>query len=144
MGRWLGVDYGEKRVGLAVSDESGILATPWRIAEVLSPKQAARAVREACAEIEAVGIVVGLPLNMNGTIGFKAEEVNVFCERLRRSVNVPVEIWDERLSTSMVERVLLEADMSRGKRRKVRDKLAAQVILQGWLDAKQNELERDE
>ena len=144
MGRWLGVDYGEKRVGLAVSDESGILATPLRIADVLSPKQAARAVREACAEIEAVGIVVGLPLNMNGTIGFKAEEVNVFCERLRRSVNVPVETWDERLSTSMVERVLLEADMSRGKRRKVRDKLAAQVILQGWLDAKQNELERDE
>jgi putative Holliday junction resolvase len=144
MGRWLGVDYGEKRVGLAISDESGILATPLRIAEVLSPKQAARAVREACAEIEAVGIVVGLPLNMNGTIGFKAEEVNAFCERLRRSVNVPVETWDERLSTSMVERVLLEADMSRGKRRKVRDKLAAQVILQGWLDAKQNELERDE
>lgn len=144
MGRWLGVDYGEKRVGLAISDESGILATPLRIADVLSPKQAARAVREACAEIEAVGIVVGLPLNMNGTIGFKAEEVNVFCERLRRSVNVPVETWDERLSTSMVERVLLEADMSRGKRRKVRDKLAAQVILQGWLDARQNELERDE
>jgi len=144
MGRWLGVDYGEKRVGLAISDESGILATPLRIADVLSPKQAARAVREACAEIEAVGIVVGLPLNMNGTIGFKAEEVNVFCERLRRSVNVPVETWDERLSTSMVERVLLDADMSRGKRRKVRDKLAAQVILQGWLDAKQNELERDE
>jgi putative Holliday junction resolvase len=57
---------------------------------------------------------------------------------------VPVETWDERLSTSMVERVLLEADMSRGKRRKVRDKLAAQVILQGWLDARQNELERDE
>ncbi|MBL7115608.1 MAG: Holliday junction resolvase RuvX [Kiritimatiellae bacterium] len=144
MGRWLGVDYGEKRVGLAVSDESGILATPLRIADVLSVKQAARAVREACAEVEAVGIVVGMPLNMNGTIGFKAEEVNTFCERLRRSVNVPVETWDERLSTSMVERVLLEADMSRGKRRKVRDKLAAQVILQGWLDARQNELERDE
>ena len=64
-------------------------------------------------------------MNMNGTIGFKAEEVNVFCERLRRSVNVPVETWDERLSTSMVERVLLDADVSRGKRRKVRDKLAA-------------------
>lgn len=135
MARALGVDYGEKRVGLAVSDPAGIVATPLRTASVDSDEDAVRAVAEACAETEAGLVVVGLPLNMDNTRGPAAEKVEAFAARLRNVVDVDVHLWDERLSTALVERALLEADMSRKKRRQKRDRLAAQVILQGYLDA---------
>jgi putative Holliday junction resolvase len=80
-------------------------------------------------------IVVGLPLNMNGTPGPMSQKVDAFVAKLRERMGVPVITWDERLSTMMAERVLLEADMSRRRRKAVRDKVAAQVILQGFLDS---------
>jgi putative Holliday junction resolvase len=137
MNRVLGVDYGEKRIGLAVSDPLGMLATPLRTAEVSGTAQALDAVTEACREKEAECVVVGLPLNMDGTAGPMAEKVEAFVAVLRERLSVPVETWDERLSTAQVERSLLDADLSRRKRKGVRDKLAAQVILQGFLDSRQ-------
>jgi putative Holliday junction resolvase len=132
----LGVDYGGRRVGLALGDELGILATPLRVLEVSSEKEAVAGVVAVCREFGVECVVVGMPFNMNGTWGEMAERVAVFVQRLAEAAALPVTTWDERLSSSLVERVLLDADMSRGKRRKVRDKLAAQVILQSYLDAR--------
>jgi putative Holliday junction resolvase len=135
MARVLGVDYGEKRIGLAVSDPEGLIATPLGVQDVTSRKDAVDAVRRAAGENGAERIVVGLPLNMDGSAGPMAEKVQVFVERLRTRIGLPVDTWDERLSTRLVERTLIEADVSRRKRKGLRDKLAAGVILQGYLDA---------
>lgn len=135
MARLLGVDLGEKRVGLAVSDTGGILATPLRVLHVTSPNDAVRQVVEACAEVGAEGVVLGLPRNMDGTEGPKARESRAFAERLGVAAALTVTLWDERLTTSLVERVLLDSDVSRRRRREVVDKLAAQAILQSYLDA---------
>ena len=137
MSRMLGVDFGERRVGLAVSDALGMLATPWRTVEVSGRREAVEGVVKACEETEAEQIVVGLPLNMDGTHGPMVEKVDAVVADLRGRVSVPVVTWDERLSSSLVERMLLEADVSRARRKQVRDKLAAQVILQGYLDSLQ-------
>lgn len=135
MSRTLGVDYGDRRVGLAISDELGMMSTPLCVLDVLSEKQAVAGVVAACRERGVARVVVGLPLNMNGTRGEMVDRVEAFVKRLAVASGLPVATWDERLSSSLVERVLLDADMSRGKRKKVRDKLAAQVILQSYLDA---------
>lgn len=134
--RTLGIDFGERRVGVAVSDHEGILATPLTVLNVTNSKQAVARISEICSAEEAEQIVVGLPLNMNGSSGEMAEKVNVFIAKLTTAVNVPIVTWDERLSTAMVERAMLEADLTSEKRKRVRDKLAAQVILQGYLDSR--------
>jgi putative Holliday junction resolvase len=133
--RTLGIDYGERRVGVAVSDPLGMLATPLTVVTVDHVKQAVTAIRDLCAEHDAGCVVVGLPLNMDGTRGPMVEVVEAFVEKLQAVVSCNVVTWDERLSTSQVERTLLEADLSRQRRKDVRDKLAAQVILQAYLDA---------
>jgi putative Holliday junction resolvase len=135
--RTLGIDYGEKRVGVAISDEEGIIATPLCILEVKSVKDAVSQTVGMCKEREAEQIVVGLPLNMNGTVGPSAEAALAFVEALAAKVDTPIATEDERLTTKLVERVLLQGDVSRAKRKKVRDKLAAQAILQGYLDRAQ-------
>jgi putative Holliday junction resolvase len=135
MARLLGVDLGEKRVGLAVSDTGGILATPLRVLHVTSPNDAVRQVAAACVEVGAEGVVLGLPRNMDGTEGPKARESRTFAEKLGAAAALSVTLWDERLTTSLVERVLLDSDVSRRRRREVVDKLAAQAILQSYLDA---------
>lgn len=135
MSRVLGIDYGERRLGFAVSDSDGIIAMPLRVVELRTDTQAFEEIRRICKETGAEKIVVGLPLNMNGTKGPIAAKVESFVEQLTKLLDIPVEKWDERLSTSAAERVLLEADISRRKRKAVRDKLAAQIILQGYLDA---------
>jgi putative Holliday junction resolvase len=134
--RILGVDYGQKRIGFAVSDDEGILAVPSRMVEVDTPSAAIEATRVAANETSCGRIVVGLPVNMNGSFGPAAVAVRAFAEALRASVSVPVDLWDERLSTAQVEKSLIEQDVSRAKRKKVRDKMAAQVILQGYLDSR--------
>ena len=136
--RILGVDYGERRVGFAVSDPMGTIAFPLHVAEVKSDRDSVEAVRDAVAEFQIEQVVVGLPLNMDGTRGPMVEKVDAFITSLENALDCPVSTWDERLSTGLVERTLLEADISRRKRKQVRDKLAAQVILQGYLDAHQD------
>lgn len=137
-----GLDVGDRRIGVAVSDEMGWTAQGL---EVLTRSQLAadlEALRACLAPYEPSTIVVGLPKNMNGTIGPQAEKVLAFARAVESALGVPVVMWDERLSTVGAERVLLEADLSRAKRRKVIDKAAAVFILQGYLDGLQRSASR--
>jgi len=137
--RILGLDIGSKRIGIAVSDELGFTAqgldTLVRKDLESDLARISDLVTEYCAE----EIVVGMPYNMNGSEGPQALSVRAIMEEIGGRIDVPVLEWDERLSTIAAERALLEADMSRSKRRKVIDKLAAVVILQGYLDRRRNE-----
>ena len=135
MGRILGIDYGTKRMGVAISDAMAMLSTPVSVEQVRSMEEAVASASRIAKERGVVKIVVGIPVNMNGTHGPMALEAAKFVELLRTASGLPVDITDERLSTSLVERMLLDADVSRERRKDVRDKLAAQVILQGYLDA---------
>jgi len=137
MGRILGIDYGTKRVGIAISDPTAMLATPLSVETVQSVDEAISAVCRIARDRGVVKIVVGIPINMNGSSGPMALEAGKFVELLRTASGLTVDITDERLSTSLVERMLVDADVTRGRRKEVRDKLAAQVILQGYLDAQE-------
>ena len=134
--RIMGLDVGTKRIGVAMSDELFFTAqgaeTIYRTA-LDSDLERIRKVAEANGVGE---IVVGLPISMNGTHSAKTKEVIEFMGSLEKSVKIPVRAWDERLTTVQAERVLLEADTSRAKRKKSIDKLAAQLILQNYLDSR--------
>ncbi len=132
--RILGLDIGSKRIGVAVSDELGLTAQGLRTLTFTDENSAVEVIKEIAEEYKVTEIVVGLPYNMDGTEGRQAEKVRSIMAAIERSVDLPVFEWDERLSTVAAERVLLEADMSRSKRRKVIDKIAAVLILQGYLD----------
>lgn len=134
--RILGLDVGTKRIGIAVSDELLITAQSVKTLERRALGRDLSAINDIIAEYGAAEIVVGLPLNMNGTYSAKTKEVIEFMDSLSKSVTIPVKTWDERLTTVQAERTLLEADLSRAKRKKVLDRLAAQVILQGYLDSR--------
>ncbi|MBT3194218.1 MAG: Holliday junction resolvase RuvX [Verrucomicrobia bacterium] len=141
--RTLGIDYGEKRVGVAISDPLGSIALGLCTLHIKGLKDAIAKVCEVCREKGVETIVVGLPLNMNGSAGPMAEKVEAFAARLGERTGLPIVMSDERLSSAMAERTLLEADMSRGKRKGVIDKMAAQVILQGHLDREGFEADLD-
>jgi putative Holliday junction resolvase len=135
-GRIVGIDFGEKNVGVAVSDELGFTAQGLGC---LRRRGDAKLLGELCGvvrEKQAGLIVVGLPRTMRGEIGEKAREAMRFAEKLREAAGVKVSLWDERLTTIQAERCMLEGDLSRGKRRKKRDMLAAQLILQSFLDSR--------
>ena len=131
--RVLSVDYGDRRMGLAVSDELGIAAHGLPTEEVRSPKQAARAVVRIAAELGAERIIVGLPLNMDGSHGPRAEATEEFCELCRRRTNVPVETFDERMSTVRAQSALHEMGLEARKQRSHVDRVAAVLILQDYL-----------
>ena len=122
-----------------MSDELGLTAQGLETLICRNPDFDVQRVADIARQYEAQEIVVGMPYNMNGTPGPQAEKVRRFVQRLESVVDVPVHEWDERLSTVAAERVLLEADLSRGKRRKLMDKVAAVIILQGYLDRKRYE-----
>ena len=132
--RIVGLDFGDVRLGFAVSDQTGIIAMPLRVVDLRNGVSAEESVRKVCEETGAEKLVIGLPVNMNASKGPMVTKVEAFIELLSKKLTIPIEKWDERLSTSLVERMLIDADMSRAKRKGVRDKLAAQVILQGYLD----------
>jgi putative Holliday junction resolvase len=135
--RILGIDYGQKRIGVAISDELGVVATPVGNVEENGINAAVAAIAKLVADRDVWKIIVGLPRNMDGSIGPKAQETLAFVEKLKTRVSVPVQTWDERLTTRAAERALIEADVSRKKRREAVDKMAAQLILQGYLDSQQ-------
>lgn len=137
--RILGLDIGSKRIGVSVSDELGLTAQGLETLICRNPDADVQRVADIARLYGAQEIVVGMPYNMNGTSGAQAEKVRRFVQRLESVVDVPVREWDERLSSVAAERVLLEADLSRGKRRKLMDKVAAVIILQGYLDRKRYE-----
>lgn len=133
-GKLLGLDLGTKTIGVAVSDALRYTATP--LETIRRTKFTADAARllELAAENDAVGLVLGLPLNMDGSEGPRAQSTRAFARNLGQKTALPVVFWDERLSTSAVTRMLIEADTRRDRRAEVVDKLAASYILQGFLD----------
>ena len=136
--RILGLDYGSKTVGVAVSDPLGLTAqsveTIWRKQENKLRQTLAR-IEELAAEYQAEKIVLGLPKNMNNTIGERAEKTLEFREMLERRTGLPVIMWDERLTTVEANRTLMEASVRRENRKQYLDQLAAVFILQGYLDS---------
>lgn len=134
--RILCLDIGTKRIGVAISDESGVLAQAKEVIERTDDSKAITRVMELSDEFKVGLVVVGLPVNMNGTMGIRAKDSSCFAEKIKKKTNLSVKMWDERLSTKEVEKVLIKASVSRKKRKKVIDKLAAQIILQGYLDSK--------
>ena len=135
--RTLGLDVGDRRIGIAMSDPLGFTAQRLTLLKRQSPEQDARAIETLVNEHEAQAVVMGLPLNMDGTVGDQAKKVMAFAETLKARLCCPVHLWDERLTTMQGERILLETDTSRRKRKQVIDQLAAQLILQHYLDASQ-------
>jgi len=127
--RILGVDPGQKRIGLAISDETGVLATPVGLARSVAE------VLRVAAERGAGKIVVGLPRRLNGAASEQTEQADRFRAALQAATNLPVEAWDERLTTVQAERALLEGNVRRSERKQKRDALAAQIMLQSYLDA---------
>jgi putative holliday junction resolvase len=132
--RTLGIDFGTKTIGLAVSDATGLISHGIGIVSCKNLKHDLRELQKKIEEYEVKKIVVGLPKNMDGSLGKSAQQVLVFVEKLKNRFALPVDTWDERLSTVEAERVLIHADTSRSKRKKVIDKVAATIILQGYLD----------
>jgi putative Holliday junction resolvase len=135
--RILGLDIGTKTIGVAVSDELSLTAQGLFTLKRKGIQSDIRELEKLIEEQSVERIVIGLPKNMNNTLGPSAKMVLSFIEELAKSVDLPVSTWDERLSTVAAEKVLLEADMSRKKRKQVIDKVAAQLILQGYLDSHQ-------
>jgi len=137
-GRLLGLDLGEKTIGLAISDRDRSLASPLETLRRSKFRKDAEALAATIAEREVAGLVLGLPVNMDGSEGPRCQSTRQFARNLEREagMTLPVAFWDERLSTAAVERLLIdEADMTRARRAEVVDKMAAAYILQGALDA---------
>ena len=136
--RTMGLDVGTKTVGIAVSDPFGWTAQGVETIPVNTEEEEYGLERldELVRQYEVTRFVVGYPKNMNNTVGPRGEASKAYAELLKERYGHPVELWDERLSTVAAERTLLEADMSRKKRAKVIDKMAAVMILQGYLDSK--------
>lgn len=137
-GRVMGLDVGDVRTGVAISDPMGIVASPHSVIPVKGIAADCDEVARLAKEQEVVEIVVGLPLDRNGEIGPQAKKVQQFLERLRAMVSVPVVTQDERYSSASAERALIAADVSRKGRKKLVDKVAAQQILQLYLDRRAN------
>jgi putative Holliday junction resolvase len=133
--RVLGLDIGEKRIGIAVSDELKCTAQGMQVLTRNGLADDLEALKKLVAVSEISEVVVGLPKNMDGSLGEAAQKVLSFAKTMEESLSIPVILWDERLTTSEATRLLVEADLSRAKRRKVVDKLAAVLILQGYLDS---------
>jgi len=139
--RILGIDYGTKRLGLALSDEDEILASPLPVRVRTGLADDLKFVSDLTVERGVGRIVLGLPLNMNGSRGEMARAVQAFAAELRNACDLPVVLFDERLTTSEAERVLIQADISRKKRKNLRDGLAAVLILQGYLDSQRSNID---
>ena len=137
-GRIMGLDDGDKTIGVSVSDLMGLTAQPVTTIKRVSKKKDIESLKEIIKEKQVIKIVSGLPKNMNGTLGPQGEKVLSFCEFLKEETKIEIEFFDERLSTVQAERSLLEGDISRQKRKKVIDMLAAVIILQGYLDRQKN------
>jgi len=132
--RILGIDLGEKRIGIAISDELGITAQGLPTIPSTTEDENLKKIKKLIDKYNVEKIILGLPKNMNGTLGKQAEKSLCFAQKIKNIHQVPVELEDERLSTSKAEKLLIQADRSRKKRKKVIDKMSAVIILQSYLD----------
>lgn len=133
-GALIGLDPGTKTIGVALSDATRLVANPLETIRRTKFKEDAARLAQLVGDHAVKGIIVGLPLNMDGSAGPRAQSVRAFVRNLSALFDVPISYWDERLSSVAAERVLLEADTSRRRRAEVIDKMAASIILQGALD----------
>ena len=132
--RLLGLDVGEKTIGLALSDAGRMIASPLETLSRISFKKDSAALKALVDKHKIGGLVIGYPLNMDATIGPRAQSTKQFAKNLEPLLKIPMLLWDERLSTMAVTRTMLEADLSRSRQAEVVDKMAASYILQGALD----------
>ena len=135
MGRLLGVDYGDRRLGFALSDPLGMIASAREVVTVEAPEHAANETVKRVKEWGAEGIVVGLPLNMDGTRGPAVQKVEAYVALLKARGTTPIHLWDERLTTKSAHDAMRESGVREKERRGLVDKVAAQILLQGYLDA---------
>ena len=134
--RLMGLDVGDKRIGIALSDEGALIASPRETLERSGNRKDIRHMLDLARREEISEIVVGMPFSLDGSLGPQAHKVERFVEALKSETDIRVTTWDERLSTVSAERALLEGDVSRAKRKKAIDRVAAAIILQGYLDSK--------
>lgn len=132
--RILGLDVGSKTIGVAISDPLGYTAQGITTIRRVKKEIDIESVKKICVEYSVETIVIGLPKNMNGSLGESGERMLEFCETIREATGIKVETWDERLTTVAAHKAMIEGDLSRGKRKKIVDKIAATFILQGYLD----------
>lgn len=136
----MGLDVGDKTIGVAMSDETGLIARGVEVIRRAGWERDLARLRALCDEYRVGEVVVGLPRRLNGSLGERAGRAMDFARKLHEALGLPVHTWDERLSTVAAERTLLEADMSRARRRKIIDRMAAAIILQGFLDSRRPHL----
>jgi putative Holliday junction resolvase len=132
--RYLGLDVGDRTIGVAVSDETATLATGLATIRRVGPRKDVKAIARLVSERAVGEVVVGLPRRLDGTVGAQAQKVLDFMDELRESVRIPVVAWDERFTSVIAQQALVEADVSRRDRKAVVDKVAAILILQSYLD----------
>ena len=137
--RTLGMDLGTKTLGLAISDKQGIIASPYKLIKYNNIEDAVNEVLEIIEKEKVDNLVLGLPKNMNNSLGFASERSLNFKKLLEEKTDLKIELIDERLSTVEAERMLISNDEKRKNRKKVIDKVAATIILQGYLDRSKNE-----
>lgn len=133
--RYLGVDFGTVRIGLSISDPDGTIAFPLEIYTRRTPEEDALALRQVVEREEVGRVIVGLPMHLDGREGVKAREARAFGAWLGQVTGLPIAFWDERFTTSEAESALWGAGLSHKKRKERRDKVAAQILLQSYLDA---------
>lgn len=133
-GRLLALDVGETTIGLGLCDASRMIASPLHTIERKKLSKDLESLKKTIDEHKVTGLIVGYPVNMDGSLGPRAQSMRTFVSSLKKQITLPVLLWDERMSTMAVERVMLDADMSRARRAEVVDKLAASYMLQGVLD----------
>lgn len=133
---YLGLDYGSKRLGMAISDQSGTIATPLGMIKYTDDKQLMASLKEIIETKKIDVIILGFPKNMDNSIGIRAETVLAFKKKIEATFKIKVILEDERLTSKRASSILIQADMSRRKRKEVIDKLAANIILQSYLDKK--------
>ncbi|NPV42484.1 MAG: Holliday junction resolvase RuvX [Firmicutes bacterium] len=136
--RVMALDVGDRNIGVAISDETGLVARGIGVIKRKSIEKDLQDIKNFIKENHVEKIVIGLPKNMNGTVGFQGSKVLNLVKKLKEVTSLPVITWDERLTTVMAERVLIQANMSRKKRKGIIDKMAAAIILQNYLDSQNN------
>ncbi|MFW5998876.1 MAG: Holliday junction resolvase RuvX [Halanaerobiaceae bacterium] len=136
--RKMGLDIGDKRIGIAISDAMNITAQSKEVLKRTDHKKDLELIKDYIDKYEVEEIIVGLPKNMDGSIGPQAEKVKNYFNFLNNNLDIPIKFWDERLSTREAERFLIKADLSREKRKNVIDRVAAAIILQSYLNYQNN------
>lgn len=133
-GRLLGLDVGETTIGVALSDVRRVIASPFFTIERKKFGKDVEKLKAAISNQKICGLIIGYPINMDGSLGARTQSVRTFVSNISKHINLPMLLWDERMSTMAVEKMMIQADMSRKRRAELVDKLAASYILQGYLD----------